>query len=112
MLRIKLVKSPIGNTKNNRAIISALGLRKVQQVVEKEDTASIRGMVHKVKHMITVETVDGTAPVAPKRGKKAEAAAAATATATAPAAEKKPRAKKAEATAETAEVKEESNESA
>jgi len=60
MLRIKLVKSLIGNNPRNRATVAALGLRKMQQVVEHEDTPSIRGMIHHVKHMLVVEeVVDG-----------------------------------------------------
>lgn len=60
MLRIKLVKSAIGNTKRNRAIVQALGLRRTQQIVEHDDVPAIRGMVHKVKHLLLVETVEGT----------------------------------------------------
>lgn len=60
MLRIKLVKSPIGNVPRNRATVAALGLRKVNQVVEHTDSPMIRGMVHKVKHMLEVTEVEGT----------------------------------------------------
>lgn len=60
MLRIKLVKSPIGNVPRNRATVAALGLRKINQVVEHTDSPMIRGMVHKVKHMLEVEEVEGT----------------------------------------------------
>ena len=70
MLRIKLVKSPIGNTASNRATVKALGLRKMQQVVEKEDTPSIRGMIHKVKHMLLVEEVDSAAPAPASKTKR------------------------------------------
>lgn len=59
MLRIKLVKSPIGNTSRNRATVKALGLRKVNQIVEHNDHPSIRGMIHKVKHLLSVEEVEG-----------------------------------------------------
>ncbi len=59
MLRIKLVKSPIGNNKRNRATVAALGLRKMHQVVEHNDTPTIRGMIHHVKHMLLVEEVEG-----------------------------------------------------
>lgn len=55
MLRIKLVRSPIGNTKSNRATVAALGLRKMNQVIERPDNPGIRGMVHKVKHLLAVE---------------------------------------------------------
>lgn len=57
MLRIKLVKSIIGNTPRNRATVKALGLRKMQQTVEKQDCPEIRGMIHKVKHLLEVEEV-------------------------------------------------------
>ncbi|RYG26274.1 50S ribosomal protein L30 [bacterium] len=65
MLRIKLVKSPIGQNPKNRATTQALGLRKISQVIEKEDTPSVRGMVHAIHHMLQVwdgETLihDGT----------------------------------------------------
>ncbi len=65
MLRIKLVKSPIGQNPKNRATTQALGLRKISQTIEKEDTPSVRGMVHAIHHMVQVwdgETMiyDGT----------------------------------------------------
>ena len=59
MLRIKLVKSPIGNNLRNRRTVAALGLRKVHQVVEQPDNPSIRGMIHHVQHMVTFEVVEG-----------------------------------------------------
>jgi large subunit ribosomal protein L30 len=59
MLRIKLVKSPIGNNTRNRATVTALGLRKVNHTVEHQDTPTIRGMIHHVKHMLLVEEVEG-----------------------------------------------------
>jgi large subunit ribosomal protein L30 len=59
MLRIRLAKSPIGNTARNRATVKALGLRKVHQIVEHDDSPAIRGMIHRVKHLLAVETVDG-----------------------------------------------------
>lgn len=81
MLRIKLVRSKAGNNWRNNATVAALGLRKVGQVVEKEDSSSIRGMVHKVKHMLAVEEVAGEVAkkAAPKHAvKKAAPKAAAT----------------------------------
>lgn len=59
MLRIKLIKSPIGNTRKNRLTVAALGLRKVSQTVDHDDHPSIRGMIHKVKHLLSVEEVEG-----------------------------------------------------
>ncbi len=67
MLRIKLVKSPIGNTARNRATVTALGLRKMQQTVHQPDNPAIRGMIHKVKHMLAVDEVpDDSAPTKAK----------------------------------------------
>jgi len=53
-IKIKLVKSTIGKVEAHRRTIEALGLRKVGQVVEKEDTPQIRGMIQKVNHMVEV----------------------------------------------------------
>lgn len=90
MLRIKLVKSPIGNVPRNRATVAALGLRKINQVVEHTDSPMIRGMVHKVKHMVTVEEVEGTpkSNLANKRRGDKPVAAAKPAKASKPKAEK------------------------
>jgi len=57
MLRIKLVRSPNGFHWRQRRTVEALGLRKINQIVEKEDNSSIRGMVHAVKHMLVVENL-------------------------------------------------------
>jgi large subunit ribosomal protein L30 len=54
VLEIKLLKSPIGYNKRQKATVKALGLRKLHQVVEKEDTPSIRGMVTAVNHLVEV----------------------------------------------------------
>ena len=63
VLRIKLVKSPIGNNPRNRATMEALGLRKIGQVVEQADNPSIRGMVHHISHMLIVEVQEGAEPI-------------------------------------------------
>jgi large subunit ribosomal protein L30 len=63
LIKIKLVKSPIGHNPRNRATVKALGLRKVGHVVEKVDNESVRGMIQKVYNLLVVETVDGAAPV-------------------------------------------------
>jgi len=57
-LRITLVKSPIGSLPKHRQTIRALGLRKMQHAVEKDDNPAIRGMVRKVEHMIRLEEID------------------------------------------------------
>ncbi len=56
-LRITYRKSAIGYKKDQKGTIRALGLRKLNETVEHEDTAVIRGMIHKVNHLITVEEV-------------------------------------------------------
>ena len=73
MLRIKLVRSTIGQTKRNRATVAALGLRKMHHSVYHQDTPTIRGMVHHVKHMLLVEEVS-EADVPQKAAPKAAAA--------------------------------------
>ncbi|PID31146.1 MAG: 50S ribosomal protein L30 [Candidatus Cloacimonadota bacterium] len=57
MLRIKLVKSYIGAKQSTKKNLFALGLRKMQQVVEHKDSPHIRGMIFKAKHLISVEEV-------------------------------------------------------
>ncbi|RVU54075.1 50S ribosomal protein L30 [Anaerosphaera multitolerans] len=54
-MKIKLVKSPIGKIETHKRTIKALGLRKIGQVVEKEDTPQIRGMIKQVSYMLEVE---------------------------------------------------------
>ena len=54
-LRVKWVKSAIGYSKDQKATIRALGLRKLQQTVEHEDHPALRGMIRKVSHLVKVE---------------------------------------------------------
>ena len=56
-IRVTKVKSAINRTKTQKRTLEALGLRKIGQVVEHEGTGSILGMVNKVKHLVSVETV-------------------------------------------------------
>jgi large subunit ribosomal protein L30 len=58
VLRITLVRSPIGYSRDQKATVRALGLRRLHQTVEKADTPAIRGMVAKVQHMLKVEEVE------------------------------------------------------
>ncbi|HBG5345755.1 TPA: 50S ribosomal protein L30 [Clostridioides difficile] len=53
-LQIKLVRSVIGTTPNQKKNVEALGLRKREQVVVKEDNAQTRGMINKVSHLLEV----------------------------------------------------------
>jgi large subunit ribosomal protein L30 len=54
-LRITYSKSAIGYNVKQKATIRALGFRKLYQTVEHEDTPAVRGMIHKVNHLVTVE---------------------------------------------------------
>ena len=53
-LKIKWVVSFIGCTRDMRQTIRGLGFRRLNQVVERADTPAIRGMVHKVRHLLEV----------------------------------------------------------
>ena len=53
-IRIKLVRSPICTPERHKRIVRALGLRKLNQVVERPDTPAIRGMIDKVRHLVEV----------------------------------------------------------
>lgn len=53
-IKIKQVVSFIGSTDDIRQAVRGLGLRRMHQVVEREDTPSIRGMIHKVRHLVEV----------------------------------------------------------
>lgn len=53
-ITVKLVKSPIGYNKRQKATVQALGLRKMNQMVEKADSPTVRGMIAKVSHLVEV----------------------------------------------------------
>jgi large subunit ribosomal protein L30 len=53
-IQVKLVKSPIGSLPKHRKTVQALGLRKVGQVVVKNDNPQMRGMVEQVRHLIQI----------------------------------------------------------
>ena len=53
-IKIKQIKSRIGAPKDQKNTLQALGLRKISQVVEVEDTPSNRGMIRKGHHLVTV----------------------------------------------------------
>jgi large subunit ribosomal protein L30 len=54
-LRITQVRSIVGQKHDQVGTIRALGLKRINDTVEQEDTPSIRGMVFKVKHLVEVE---------------------------------------------------------
>jgi large subunit ribosomal protein L30 len=54
-LRVTLVRSPIGYTKDQKQTVRALGLRRMHQTVEHTDNPALRGMIRKVIHLVQVE---------------------------------------------------------
>jgi large subunit ribosomal protein L30 len=55
VIRVTLVRSPIGYTKDQRATARALGLRRLNQTMEHRDTPTLRGMIQKIIHLVQVE---------------------------------------------------------
>lgn len=55
MLSITLVKSGIGYSQKHKDTLRALGLRKINQTVVKQDTPSLQGMLSKVNHLVVIE---------------------------------------------------------
>jgi large subunit ribosomal protein L30 len=53
-IKIKLVKSPICTPEKHKIIVRSLGLKKMNQVVERPDTPCFRGMVAKVPHLLRI----------------------------------------------------------
>ena len=51
-LRIKQVRSAIGRPPNQHEVLRGLGLRRLSQVVERQDTPAVRGMVAKIPHLV------------------------------------------------------------
>jgi len=54
-VKIRWVKSQIGYDRRQRATLRGLGLRRLNQTVELEDTPAVRGMIFKVNHLVVVE---------------------------------------------------------
>ena len=53
-VKVTLVKSPICCSKSLKAVVTSLGLRRMHHTVELKDTPASRGMIHKVRHLVTV----------------------------------------------------------
>ena len=53
-IKVKQIKSRIGAPKDQKRTLDTLGLRKINQVVEVEDTPSSRGMIQKLHHLVVV----------------------------------------------------------
>ena len=57
-LKVTQVRSGIGRKQNQRDTLRSLGLKRINDVVVKEDRPEIRGMIFTVSHLVTVEEVD------------------------------------------------------
>ena len=54
-VKVTLVKSPIGFNEKQARIVESMGLRKIRHSVELADTPEVRGMIHKVRHLVEVQ---------------------------------------------------------
>jgi large subunit ribosomal protein L30 len=54
MIRIKLIRSPICTPEKHKIIVRSLGLKKMNQIVERPDTPSFRGFVKKIPHLLAL----------------------------------------------------------
>ena len=54
-LKVTLVRSPVGTRDTHRATVLGLGLKKINQTRELEDTPAVRGMINKVSYLVRVE---------------------------------------------------------
>jgi len=55
IIKVTLVRSPIGYTKDQKETARALGLRRLHQTVEHKDNPALRGMIRKIIHLVQVE---------------------------------------------------------
>jgi large subunit ribosomal protein L30 len=55
VLTITLVKSPIGYSERQKGTVRALGLKRVNQTVEKVDSPTLRGMLNRVSHLVAID---------------------------------------------------------
>jgi large subunit ribosomal protein L30 len=58
-LKVEQKKSPIGSVKSQRETLRSLGLKRIGDVVVKEDRPEVRGMVQAVRHLVVVEQIEG-----------------------------------------------------
>ena len=54
MIKVEQVRSVIGYDRGQRATVHGIGLRRIRHVVQVEDTPAVRGMIHKVRHIVVV----------------------------------------------------------
>ena len=57
MLKITLVKSPIGAVPKHKATVNAMGLRKLNKTIVLPDNAATRGQIQQIRHLVKVEEV-------------------------------------------------------
>lgn len=55
VVRVKLVRSPIGYSQRQKRTAQALGLKKINQTVEHPDNPQVRGMINRILHLVEVE---------------------------------------------------------
>ena len=55
-LRVTLIKSPVNRRADHRATVRGLGLRRMRQTVELEDTPQVRGMINRVNYLVRLES--------------------------------------------------------
>jgi len=53
-VKVTLMKSPTGFNRNQATVVKGLGLRRIRHTVELKDTPDVRGMIHKVRHLVEV----------------------------------------------------------
>lgn len=53
-IKIKLIHSAIGRSEKQKQTIKGLGFRRLNQIVEREDTPAVRGMIQKITHLVQV----------------------------------------------------------
>lgn len=54
-LKVRMIRSMIGRAEKQRNVLRGLGLYRINQEVEREDSPAIRGMIHAVQHLVTIE---------------------------------------------------------
>ena len=54
-VKVTLTVSPVGFNRNQLTVVRGLGLRRIRHTVELKDTPETRGMIHKVRHLVSVE---------------------------------------------------------
>ena len=60
-LKVTLKRSPVSQKQDQQLTFRSLGLRRIRQTVVVEDNRTVRGMIHKVRHLVEVEEEEGEA---------------------------------------------------